>query len=100
MTSLIEEMEVPMTIILTNLSDESMLMLSMKFDSGKEQPVIFLGSQGRRKINGGEQIKYELTVVVNNIDGQCPTLSLEYQLSQHSKQELSLLLPIGKLKIC
>ena len=53
-----------------------------------------------RKIKAGEQVKQELTVVVNSIDSQCPTIALHYSSPQRDEKEIvSMILPVGKIKL-
>ena len=39
-----------------------------------------------RRIKAGEQVKQELTVVVNSIDSQCPTVALHYSSPQRDEK--------------
>lgn len=68
-----------MTLIITNLSDRLVLIQDISFHFVKELPVVKNESTGKKKLKGGEQIKQDIKVIVNSIDGRCPSLIIQYQ---------------------
>ena len=99
LTSLHNDIEIDMTIIYTNLSESTIVFKEIDYHFTKDLPVIKNYANIRQKIKGSQQLKLQLKVIVNSIDGRCPTLVVKYQEEGKSREELTLLLPVSKLKL-
>lgn len=89
-----------MTLIVTNLSEKVILVQDISYHFVKELPVVRSElNSGRNKLKPGDQLKHDIKVVVNSIDGRCPNLIIQYQPEESQTEELSLILPVSKLKL-
>lgn len=89
-----------MTLILTNLSEKNIIVQDISFHFTKELPVVRQNSNyGKKKIKASEQFKLEIRAIVNSIDGRCPNLIVQYQKELEEPEEISLLLPVSKIKL-
>ena len=72
-SSLSNDIELDLTIIITNLSEKSVILQELKFDYTEDIEIegAVVGTVGKTKVKPGEQLKQEIKVIVNSIDARC-----------------------------
>ena len=72
-SSLSNDIELDLTIIITNLSEKSVILQELKFDYTEDIEIegAVVGKVGKKKVKPGEQLKQEIKVIVNSIDARC-----------------------------
>jgi hypothetical protein len=79
-SSLSNDIELDLTVIIINLSERNIVLQELKFDHTSDIEVLFavVGKGNRKKIKPYEQLKQEIKVVVNSIDARCVIMIVEY----------------------